>query len=178
MSGDRRSLYEVLRLQSGATNAEVKEAYRAAALLLHPDKGGGGSDADFRRLQAAWEVLKDPVKRAAYDRRAAATDRRTAVAEELDLDDLTCTLVSSSEGDRKAENIASVLSEGYDGAPHSTGSVGGSRQLHRFQHPCRCGGVYAVDEDELPEDAEAVLIQCSTCSLVVRVCYLLGAQPA
>lgn len=64
-----RSHYEVLGVSVRATAAEVRAAYRRAARDHHPDAGG-----DPRRmsdLNAAWHVLGDPVRRAAYDRQLA-----------------------------------------------------------------------------------------------------------
>ncbi|GFR46545.1 hypothetical protein Agub_g8139, partial [Astrephomene gubernaculifera] len=60
------SHYEVLGVPFGASQEEIRVAYRTAARLLHPDKGG--SAAAFSRLQAAWEVLRRPDSRAVYDR--------------------------------------------------------------------------------------------------------------
>ncbi len=58
--------YEVLGVARSATIAQVRAAYRAAARDHHPDAGG---DPDrMRALNAAWRVLGDPVRRAAYDR--------------------------------------------------------------------------------------------------------------
>ena len=58
--------YEVLGVARSATTAQVRAAYRAAARDHHPDAGG---DADrMRALNAAWRVLGDPARRAAYDR--------------------------------------------------------------------------------------------------------------
>jgi DnaJ domain len=65
-----RSHYDVLGIPSTATAAEVRAAYRRAARDHHPDAGG-----DARRmsdLNAAWHVLRDPARRAAYDRRRTA----------------------------------------------------------------------------------------------------------
>ncbi|GLC41262.1 hypothetical protein PLESTB_001081600 [Pleodorina starrii] len=59
------SHYDVLGLPFGAGHEEVKRAYREAARRWHPDKGG--TAAAFARVQAAWEVLGDPRRRAAYD---------------------------------------------------------------------------------------------------------------
>ncbi|GIL50768.1 hypothetical protein Vafri_6909 [Volvox africanus] len=59
------SHYEVLGLVFGASHEEIKRAYREAARRWHPDKGG--SAAAFARVQAAWEVLGDAHRRAAYD---------------------------------------------------------------------------------------------------------------
>lgn len=62
--------------QSGADGDAVKAAFKKAALRLHPDRHEGGGDPRavaaagerFRRLRAAYEVLKDPERRKEYDR--------------------------------------------------------------------------------------------------------------
>lgn len=61
--------YFVLGLQSGASAAEIKQAYWRAARTHHPDMGG-----DHRKMQAvnaAFEVLSDPGRRAEYDQELA-----------------------------------------------------------------------------------------------------------
>ena len=62
MSGD---LYGALGLQRNASVDEVKKAYRKEALAKHPDRGG--NKEEFQKLQAAYEILSDPDKRAHYD---------------------------------------------------------------------------------------------------------------
>jgi len=57
--------YETMGVATDASPAELKNAYYKLALERHPDKGG--SDAAFQRLNDAWETLKDPEKRKAYD---------------------------------------------------------------------------------------------------------------
>lgn len=65
-----RSHYDVLGISRRASADEVRTAYRRAARDHHPDAGGdGGRMSD---LNAAWHVLGDPVRRAAYDRQLAA----------------------------------------------------------------------------------------------------------
>lgn len=59
------SLYDVLGVRPTATDAEVRSAYKAAALRTHPDKGG--TKEAFQRVQHAFAVLGDRNKRAAYD---------------------------------------------------------------------------------------------------------------
>jgi hypothetical protein len=64
-----RSHYDVLGVTARASSAEVREAYRRKARAHHPDAGGDGrAMAD---LNAAWRVLGDPHRRAAYDRELA-----------------------------------------------------------------------------------------------------------
>ena len=65
-----RSLYDVVGVGAGASAQEIRAAYRRAARDAHPDLGG--SDAAFRRVNAAYEVLRDPARRARYDRWLAA----------------------------------------------------------------------------------------------------------
>jgi curved DNA-binding protein len=57
--------YSILGLQKGCNQDEIKKAYRRLASQHHPDKGGDTST--FQNIQAAYEVLSDPNKRAQYD---------------------------------------------------------------------------------------------------------------
>jgi hypothetical protein len=57
--------YEVLGLAKKASPKDIKRAYYKLALTHHPDKGG--VDANFQRLQHAYEVLSDPTRRSRYD---------------------------------------------------------------------------------------------------------------
>ena len=57
--------YSVLGIAKTATELEIKKAYRKAVLKAHPDKGGS-SDL-FRKVQHAYEMLRDTEKRARYD---------------------------------------------------------------------------------------------------------------
>jgi DnaJ-class molecular chaperone len=63
------TLYEILGVSESATPAEIKQAFRARALLYHPDKNPGNEVAakKFRQLTAAYEVLSDSLARSKYD---------------------------------------------------------------------------------------------------------------
>jgi molecular chaperone DnaJ len=65
----KRDYYEVLGVQRGASEAELKSAFRKLAKDYHPDKNAGDKVAEqkFKELGEAYEALKDPQKRAAYD---------------------------------------------------------------------------------------------------------------
>lgn len=63
--------YKVLGLKKGASLKEIKRAYRAKALVAHPDKAAPGEEAkatdQFRQIAEAYETLSDPVARRQYD---------------------------------------------------------------------------------------------------------------
>jgi len=62
------SLYETLGVSSGASEAEIKKAYRKLARQYHPDVNKDpGAEEKFKEINAAYEVLSDKEKRAKYD---------------------------------------------------------------------------------------------------------------
>src|SRR5688500_7891819 len=62
--------YELLQVARDADDRTIKSAYRKLAMEYHPDRNGGCKDneAKFKAISAAYDCLKDPQKRAAYDR--------------------------------------------------------------------------------------------------------------
>ncbi len=66
----KRDYYEILGVKPGASEQDLKSAFRRTAKDCHPDVAVGdkGAEQKFKELNEAYEVLKDPQKRAAYDR--------------------------------------------------------------------------------------------------------------
>lgn len=66
---DKRDYYEVLGVQKGASEDEIKKAYKKMAIKYHPDRNPGDKEAEekFKEAAEAYDVLRDPDKRARYD---------------------------------------------------------------------------------------------------------------
>ena len=61
--------YDLLGVSRDASEAEIKKAYRKLAMEYHPDRNSASeAEARFKEITEAYEVLRDPQKRAAYDR--------------------------------------------------------------------------------------------------------------
>jgi len=60
--------YALLGIAPAADAVELRRAWRRLAVRWHPDRAGHAATASFQRIQAAYAVLSDPAKRAAYDR--------------------------------------------------------------------------------------------------------------
>lgn len=67
---EKRDYYEVLGLKKGASDDEIKKAFRKMAMKYHPDKNPGDKTAEeqFKEVNEAYSVLSDPDKKSKYDR--------------------------------------------------------------------------------------------------------------
>ena len=69
-----KDYYEVLGLQKGASEDEIKRDFRKLAIKYHPDKNQGNTEAEakFKEINEAYQVLSDPEKKARYDQFGSA----------------------------------------------------------------------------------------------------------
>ncbi|KAJ2467160.1 hypothetical protein GGI02_004128 [Coemansia sp. RSA 2322] len=139
--------YAVLRVPHTATHAEIKRAYHALSLKVHPDKqvgamagAGHAAELEFHQLSLAWEVLGSSERRREHDRMLSAARNRSrgVVQDEVDLDDMDL------------DEMTAI-----------------------YSYPCRCSGRYSIGENDL--DAGREIAPCSDCSLKIRVLYEVAA---
>ena len=133
--------YAALGVEPGAEVEEVRRAYKAAALRTHPDKAAGGAaPAEYLRVQAAWEALADPARRAAYDRHLAleAARQEVAVSETVGLAEM---------------GEASVEGQAFRSWPCRCGGA--------YLLPAAEAAAAGAGSQEL-------LVPCTTCSLYIR----------
>jgi molecular chaperone DnaJ len=62
--------YKILGVERNASDDDIKQSYRRLAMQFHPDKNAGSKESEerFKEISEAYDVLRDPQKRAAYDR--------------------------------------------------------------------------------------------------------------
>ena len=65
----KRDYYEILGIERGASEEEIKKAFKKAALKYHPDRNPDNKEAEekFKEMNEAYQVLSDPEKKSRYD---------------------------------------------------------------------------------------------------------------
>ncbi|EPS65985.1 hypothetical protein M569_08788, partial [Genlisea aurea] len=117
--------YNILKVGRGATEEDLKKAYRRLAMKWHPDKNPTNkneAEAKFKQISQAYEVLSDPQKRKIYDLRG-----------EEGLKDMPSPPASSAED---------IFAEFFGSSPFVFGSCGGGRSS-RFPSDGGGGGLFA-----------------------------------
>jgi len=91
--------YAILGVDPNATLLEIKQSYNKKILQAHPDKASNQHQEDselFQKLQNAWQVLQDPIKRKIYDAKLSEWSyiKKVPILIPVDIDDMTYDEVS------------------------------------------------------------------------------------
>ncbi len=111
---EERDPYEVLQVASNADDAVLRAAYRALAQRHHPDVAGPDGEQRMRELNAAWEAIGTPERRAAYHRERGGSGVGRA----------TRAPATSGSGQRQAQPAAGSRPMPPSSAPPWTGAAG------------------------------------------------------
>jgi curved DNA-binding protein CbpA len=119
--------YKVLQVDPEAEDEVVQAAYRRLAQKYHPDVAGPEGSARMATINAAWELLREPSGRAAYDRerRAAAREAERAAAEARPSPSSTATAAGGGQAPtpgRAAPRPPESVSSDWSSGRSSTGS--------------------------------------------------------
>ena len=101
--------YEELGVERGATPDEIRKAYKLAAHATHPDREGGDEDL-FKKASAAYEILRDPVKREYYDRTGDSDANLMDNADRMVMDAFSATIERGFRGDI-VEEVSRIIDQ-------------------------------------------------------------------
>ncbi|MCL1941462.1 MAG: molecular chaperone DnaJ [Synergistaceae bacterium] len=150
-------LYQILGVPHEATQADIKKAYRKLAMQFHPDNNKGNEEAEntFKKINAAYEVLSDPDKRARYDQFGSADDQ-----------------YGSFSGMNFSDLFGDLFSQVFGGG------MGGRGQRHDPNAPQRGGSLEMPLEITLIEAAQGIpkTVEIPRWE-VCKVCGGTGAKP-
>ena len=158
--------YKLLGVSRGATDDELKRAYRKLAHDLHPDKNPGDAEAEerFKQVTLAYEVLRDPERRSRYDT--------------FGVDGLRGTGAAGGGGDPFAGAGFSGLGDLFDAFFGSAGGFGGGGRGGRRAGPARGPDVEVSLTLDFEEAAFGVEKEVTFRSaLVCETCAGTGARP-
>ena len=166
---DNRKLYEILGLEPGASEAEIKKAHRKMVLTYHPDKPGGDPEK-IKDINRAYEVLRDADKRRAYDKYGEAG------AESGGQEGFAGMFrrQSPQKGEDMMQELAVTLEDLYNGTSRSLtvrrkancGTCTGTGSRSKIRHKCSAckgSGMRVVMRQLAPGMVQQMHQACDTC---------------
>lgn len=154
--------YELLGISRGASESEIKSAYKKAARKFHPDNKDTGDEEMFKKVGEAYDVLKDPNKKAIYDQYGAEALKGGAAGFGRGGFGSGFSGFSSAGMDDLGEIFSSFFGEAYAG--RSSGSSRASRPTRGKDHQVEISLEFL---DPIKERKKKLrinpLIKCSKC---------------
>ncbi|XP_016981350.2 DPH4 homolog [Drosophila rhopaloa] len=158
--------YELLNVPSTASFEEIKCSYKQLILQCHPDKlrqlddpnpGSEAQNSDFNAINAAWNTLKDPIRRKYYDAELLQSkfQAHSNIYASVELDEMQRIPVEIEEDDEASPSQEPDADKG-------------PATMWSYAYDCRCGGQYLFDGPGDNESSE-VIVECNECSLVIIV---------
>lgn len=149
--------YELLGVERSADDKQIKSAYRKLAMQYHPDRNPGctESEAKFKAISVAYDCLKDPQKRAAYDRYGHAAFQNGGPGG------------GQGFGGADFADLGDIFETIFGGAFGGAAGPGGARQRPRRGADLRYDMHVSLEEAFHGKDTEIeveVSVACETCS--------------
>eukprot|EP01026_Neomeris_dumetosa_P069358 TRINITY_DN6853_c0_g1_i9.p2 TRINITY_DN6853_c0_g1~~TRINITY_DN6853_c0_g1_i9.p2 ORF type:complete len:149 (-),score=13.68 TRINITY_DN6853_c0_g1_i9:208-654(-) len=134
--------YQILGVDQNTDFNTLKEIYKQAVLLYHPDKQLENTSEKFLKIRKAWQqILKERQQQANDIDNIIYTNNTDFIWETIDLDDMKCAWIKN-------------------------------KQQYQFTFPCKCGDNFTIYEADLDEKVNMVLVPCVCCTLIIKVRYL------
>lgn len=178
LSTSSETHYDTLGVDETATALEIKGSHREKALLYHPDKcveHSNETEAAFRKIQLAWECLRDQEKRSEYDdslkRTRAKVHGAASNSKVVKISEMNWELCDVEDDDELNEV---EIGSGDD-------EHGGYKKEQRlYSFACRCGDTFEILEEELQQQQadgeqngtdpdQLQLWDCRSCGLSIQV---------
>ena len=143
--------YEILGVSKTASAEEIKKAYRKLAKKYHPDKNQGDKESEnmFKAINEAYEVLKDPQKRAIYDRYGKSgleNGGRSGFSTSFDFDfaDIFESMFGEGSFGKKKENLDLIIEIKLSFKEAIFGVT--KKHTYKYKKPCEsCKGTGSAD---------------------------------
>lgn len=157
--------YEILEVSESSSLLEIKAAHRIKALKYHPDKQSQSLNQDveeietaFRKIQVAWECLRDEQKRQEYDDSLRRERERDNIAlnnaKHVKLSEMECEICEIED-----EDGGSIQSQDMEQLE--------SQKL--YSYTCRCGDLFEILEEELDDSDNNGIWECNSCGLSIFI---------